>query len=244
MTLEKRRAYPGQVEDPENPPMWLLDDLAREVGEDQMLRKAGIDPQRQALERRLAGQPPKANPVYQPSLFPESTSSPAAPPAKISQWPAKVRVWMESGAACSMTSFASLILSLGRSFCGKTSLAPCRPQKAPRGKTSPWSWRDSPGYASKFRRRAGETQEPLSDPSAGAPGGCLTLSTSEWPKDAAACSLSQVLVADADPKYFLSPKACRGILRRAEKRGRELPPSLRQALESVAQTTTRPRPGT
>lgn len=35
-------------------------------------------------------------------------------------------------------------------------------------------------------------------------------------------------------KYFLSPKACAGILRRAEKRGRNLPVKLRDALELVA----------
>jgi DNA-cytosine methyltransferase len=36
------------------------------------------------------------------------------------------------------------------------------------------------------------------------------------------------------PKYYLSPRACRGILRRATKRGRTLPPALEQALRSVA----------
>lgn len=35
-------------------------------------------------------------------------------------------------------------------------------------------------------------------------------------------------------KYFLSPKACAGILRRAEKRGRELPEMLRRALTAAA----------
>ena len=43
------------------------------------------------------------------------------------------------------------------------------------------------------------------------------------------------LVADfgggAHPKYYLSAKACLGILRRAEKRGKELPEILRLALE-------------
>src|SRR5207249_3565471 len=36
------------------------------------------------------------------------------------------------------------------------------------------------------------------------------------------------------PRFFLSPRAARGILRRAEKRGRELPHRLHQALESLA----------
>ena len=35
-------------------------------------------------------------------------------------------------------------------------------------------------------------------------------------------------------KYFLSEKACSGILRRAERRGKALPEPLRQALQAVA----------
>ncbi len=65
------------------------------------------------------------------------------------------------------------------------------------------------------------------------PGGYLTLSTSELPNDAAVCSLSQVLEADAPPKYYLSAKACAGILRRAEKRGKELPEQLHRALRQA-----------
>lgn len=38
-----------------------------------------------------------------------------------------------------------------------------------------------------------------------------------------------------DPKYYLSPKACSGILRRAAKRDRTLPPLLLQALQQVAE---------
>lgn len=34
-------------------------------------------------------------------------------------------------------------------------------------------------------------------------------------------------------KYYLSPKACLGILRRAERRGKELPKMLKDALEEV-----------
>jgi hypothetical protein len=58
---------------------------------------------------------------------------------------------------------------------------------------------------------------------------------SEWPNDAVVCSLSQVLETTSIPqRFFLSPKACAGILRRAEKRGKKLPPALHQALHSVA----------
>ena len=68
-------------------------------------------------------------------------------------------------------------------------------------------------------------------------GGFLTLSTLEWPSDAAVCSLSEVLETDVAQKYFLSPRAARGILRRAEKRGKALPPFLRSALEHLATGT-------
>ena len=69
-------------------------------------------------------------------------------------------------------------------------------------------------------------------------GESLTPNTSEWPNDAAVCSLSQVLEQTSIPqRFFLSSTACAGILRRAEKRGKELPPALRTALLSVAQAT-------
>ena len=58
---------------------------------------------------------------------------------------------------------------------------------------------------------------------------------SEWPSAAAVCSLSEVLEAGPVPqRYFLSATACRGILRRAEKRGKELPVALLRALRQVA----------
>lgn len=62
-------------------------------------------------------------------------------------------------------------------------------------------------------------------------GAFLTLSSSEWPSDAAVCSLSDALeMRDVPQKYSLSPTACAGIIRRAERRGRSLPPQLEQAL--------------
>ena len=64
-------------------------------------------------------------------------------------------------------------------------------------------------------------------------GECWTASMSEWPSDGAACSLSQILEDDVSPRFWLSPMGCRGVLRRAAKRGKELPPSLKVALEHV-----------
>ena len=71
---------------------------------------------------------------------------------------------------------------------------------------------------------------------------CWTLSTSESHKDAEECLLSDILeTGDLPQKFFLSPKACAGILNRAEKRGKQLPPPLYQALLTVSKqlaTTT------
>ena len=53
-------------------------------------------------------------------------------------------------------------------------------------------------------------------------------------------SLADVLETSALPKYYLSQKACEGILRRASKRGKKLPEALEKALvkqvsQSIAQ---------
>ena len=67
-------------------------------------------------------------------------------------------------------------------------------------------------------------------------GECLTLNFSECPRDAAECSLSDILeTGDLPQRYFLSAKACAGILRRAEKRRKTLPEPLRRALEEVSE---------
>ena len=57
-----------------------------------------------------------------------------------------------------------------------------------------------------------------------------TLNTGESPSAAVVSSLSQILEDSPRLKYYLSRTACLGILRRSEKRGKELPPQLREAL--------------
>lgn len=54
--------------------------------------------------------------------------------------------------------------------------------------------------------------------------------TGESPREESESSLSQILEETPHKKYFLSAKACAGILKRAEKRGRELPEILKEAL--------------
>ena len=65
-----------------------------------------------------------------------------------------------------------------------------------------------------------------------------TPNTSAWPNDAAVCSLSQVLETTSIPqRFYLSSRACAGILRRAEARGKKLPQQLEMALRTVVQAT-------
>lgn len=57
--------------------------------------------------------------------------------------------------------------------------------------------------------------------------------TGASPSVARESTLSQILQANAPERYYLSATACLGILRRAERRGKELPVMLREALEEV-----------
>ena len=62
------------------------------------------------------------------------------------------------------------------------------------------------------------------------PSVCWTPNIGACPSAAKESFLSQILEADAPQKYYLSGRACAGILRRAERRGKELPPLLKAAL--------------
>ena len=59
----------------------------------------------------------------------------------------------------------------------------------------------------------------------------------ESPREENASRLSQILEDSPHPKYSLSAKACQGILNRAERRGKELPPELKAAL--IAQSASK-----
>ena len=94
------------------------------------------------------------------------------------------------------------------------------------------------------------TEEGILQPSSGGwsgsgimrPGECLTFSTGEHfdsrspsHNGDAVCSLSDILeTGDVPRRYYLTAKACRGILRRADKRGKRLPHLLVRALTAVA----------
>ena len=61
-------------------------------------------------------------------------------------------------------------------------------------------------------------------------GELTTRNTGECPNVAVVSRLSQILEETPHPKYNLTAKACQGILRRAERRGKDLPKLLKQVL--------------
>nr|DAY72120.1 MAG TPA: hypothetical protein [Caudoviricetes sp.] len=123
-----------------------------------------------------------------------------------------------------------------QSSSGKTS------QECSTQKTTPSgvSWLNLLEQTLPFRpaQEDGRVQVWLPDPKEKSPGACLMLNISESPSDAVVSSLSQVLLKGGGQsipqRYFLSAKACLGILRRAMSRGKQLPPLLKAALERTA----------
>ena len=69
------------------------------------------------------------------------------------------------------------------------------------------------------------------------------LNTGESPSVENASTLSQILQDSVPEAYYLSPKACLGILRRALERGKELPAVLKKALEQQSACATKAENG-
>ena len=117
---------------------------------------------------------------------------------------------------------------------GKTSPAYC-PTEAMR---SAASWEDLSAQWMPYHHQqteAGPVKVWCRGQGHGLRGPFLTPNGSEWRSGAVACSLSSILETALIPRrYYLSQTACAGILRRAEKRGKVLPPQLARALRAVA----------
>ena len=79
-------------------------------------------------------------------------------------------------------------------------------------------------------RGNGQRQEPLTVMGGLSLGELMMLNTGESPNAAVESRLSQILEENPQEKYYLSAKACLGILRRAERRGKDLPKLLKQVL--------------
>ncbi len=159
-------------------------------------------------------------------------ASPLVSPESASGWMTRAATWPSTP-----LEFAARLLQPGSS--SRTSLACFPVGPALRKTTETWTWNAKNGDA----QLESSLKVPISPASfAGfrisgivARGQCLTLNTSEWRSGASVCSLSEILeTGDMPQRYFLSPKACAGILLRAEKRGKILPQQLAHALMAVA----------
>jgi hypothetical protein len=110
----------------------------------------------------------------------------------------------------------------------------CVSQRIPKQKLS--SWRMCLDFFQAIKVATSE-QSSLHWPTQGiatSNGVCLIRNSSESPNAVEESLLSQVLEQNPLEKYFLSAKAAQGILRRANKRGKQLPAPLQTALESTA----------
>lgn len=108
-------------------------------------------------------------------------------------------------------------------------------------------------YPDSFPQTVAEISESFSRrwPTSGfttSPGECWTADSSPAVADPQSpngeggySSLPDALEADVPPRFYLSPKAAAGILRRAEKRNRALPEHLDGALRAVAEQTEPPK---
>ena len=88
-----------------------------------------------------------------------------------------------------------------------------------------------------LRTTGGQIQGWYNAMSARLPGGSLMLNIGASPGVGVESFLSQILepAGDVPEKYYLSSRACQGILNRAAKRGKQLPPMLKKALENQSQ---------
>ena len=171
----------------------------------------------------------------------------AASPAPTFRWLDAVRDWLEASPAYG-SSFIALLRRVARDgLSSRMSLASSAPMQ---GETLQSCWEDLPESYQTFLLTAGETQGLLQGQSTRSPIACSTRSFMEYHSGAVVCSLSDTLETPEDwlerhpnatreewdeyiRKYSLSVKARRGILRRAEKRGKGLPEMLHRALSGV-----------
>lgn len=140
-------------------------------------------------------------------------------------------------------------------FLARTSASPASGQASagsaaasPSPSSTLWSDTDLPPSSSRMYRdssarivagTSGHSSIAWLNSGMGGPTGFSTLATSECRSDDDGCSsspstLSEVLEPSAPQRFYLSARAASGILRRASKRGRELPSELATALTSLA----------
>ena len=125
--------------------------------------------------------------------------------------------------------------SIRSSSSGKTSRGFSRSRTTRSGVFSArWLERTAPSFLRKGKN--GRTLVWLLAPGDRQPGESLTPSISAFPSEGGVYSSLPDVLEDGSipPRYFLSRKACQGILTRAKKRNKKLPPILAYALEQQA----------
>ena len=130
------------------------------------------------------------------------------------------------------------MVNIQDSQCGKMSPVPLAATKVKTSKSSSKKWSKSQSrqpLCLLFRSSDGLTQTVTAETDGALLTEFLTLNIGESPNVEEESTLSQILEVDAPEKYYLSAKACEGILRRAERRGKQLPPMLKEALEQMIQ---------
>lgn len=123
------------------------------------------------------------------------------------------------------------------SLFGKTSQAL---SPVPKEKTSLRCSRNLPPsrekpYLSLDLRENGQPQEKSWETITRLPGEYWTRNTGECPSVVVVSTLSPTLAVNVPAKYYLSETACRGILGRAEQRGKPAPPLLEEVLRWQAE---------
>lgn len=81
-----------------------------------------------------------------------------------------------------------------------------------------------------LKAESGQTQEKSWEMRSPLRGECLTLNIGEFANEENASTLSQILQENVPEKYYLSKKACQGILRRASARGKQLPTDVKDCV--------------
>lgn len=197
------------------------------------------------------------------ALLFDLTSSSEDSPVKTFRWLDDALAFLESEADCFSSSCESLLSSLPVAFSSKTWLD-CYPAAdvhsaaswpidyestlSESEKATRWQEIADAASAASGKSYTKLIQDAISASSSprwrswvlGSPCAYLTLNGSAFHSGASASSLLDILepASEVPAKYYLSAKACRGILRRAAKRGRDLPPVLREALQMAAESGT------
>lgn len=135
------------------------------------------------------------------------------PPARETASPAKEREWMTH-----VLNWPSTISAFALSLA----------QGGSSGRMSPAYFRcEEDGTLVSFSKR-------FRNAGMGMPTDAWMLNSSVSPSDAKESFFADILeTGDVPQRYYLTPQACAGILRRAKARGKTLPVPLRKALEAV-----------